>query len=112
METQPYQIFLQGKVVAVCEAIIKEEIGIIAGSRKLVSLCFEMFDDNDSGFTIFSAIDSETDHLPVDFERRNWAVESLKRKDLEIAEYERATRDKAVLACQNLISRFSIKNEG
>jgi hypothetical protein len=37
---------------------------------------------------MFDAVDSETDDLPVDIERKNWGSEALKRKDVEIAEAE------------------------
>jgi len=30
-----YRAYLQGQVVAICEAVLNEEIGIIAGSRRL-----------------------------------------------------------------------------
>jgi hypothetical protein len=37
---------------------------------------------------MFDALDIETDHLPVDIERKNWSAKALKRKDVEIAEAE------------------------
>jgi Protein of unknown function (DUF2489) len=106
MKSDNYQTFLQGKIVAICESIINEEIGIIAGSRRLVSLYHEIFDNEDSDFRLFIAIESETDHLPVDFERKNWSLDALKRKDLEIDLYEKESRHETVLACKKLISTF------
>lgn len=109
MKPENYKIFLQGKIVAICEAIVKEEIGIIAGSRKLQSIGYELFDNRDENFIIFTVVDSETDHLPVDFERKNWSADSLYRKDKEIAEYEMQLRDEVIAVCNCLIERFNFK---
>lgn len=107
MKTEEYSIFLRGKIVAICEAMLREEIGIIAGSRRLTSLGFELFDDHDKDFLMFVAIDSETDHLPVDFERRNWSVEALERKDKEIENYEASAKTDVFETCRKLIKRFT-----
>jgi hypothetical protein len=106
MTNDEYSIFLRGKVVAICEAILQEEIGVIAGSRQLNSLGHQLCDDFDKDFRPFVAIDSETDHLPVDRERQNWSQEALERKDREISEYEIAAKEEAFEACKILIQRF------
>jgi hypothetical protein len=108
MMNEEHSAFIRGKIVAICEAILKEEIGIIAGSRWLKSLGYELCGDHDEDFLTFVAIDSETDHLPVDLERRNWSVDALERKDKEIAEYEASARDDALVACKVLIERFAV----
>jgi hypothetical protein len=109
MTSENYQIFLQGKIIAICESILNEEIGIIAGSRKLVSFYHELLDKDDLDFSLFIAIDSETDHLPVDFERKNWNPESLKRKDLEINLYEKKLKNETFVACNQLISKLNFR---
>lgn len=108
MKDEKYQVFLQGKIVAICEAILSEEIGIISGSRKLMYLGHLVSEDFDEDFGLFISVDSETDHLPVDRERKNWSIEALKIKDLEIAEYEKDFRDDVFSACKKLIERFNI----
>jgi len=57
---------------------------------------------------MFVAIDSETDHLPVDLERRNWSIKALERKDSEIANYELSARNDALETCRKLIKRFDV----
>ena len=57
---------------------------------------------------MFDVVDSETDHLPVDIERRNWSAEALERKDAEIAEAEALFKDDVIAACRKLIERFAI----
>ena len=104
-----YAAFLHGKVTAICEAILRGTLGVIAGSRILVDLHFELF-ENDSDFSVFRLIESDTDHLPVDKERKNWSAEALAGKDEEIKECELFYEDMALAACRELIKRFEIKN--
>jgi hypothetical protein len=117
MINETVSIFVRGKIIAVCQAILNEEIGVIAGSRILNRLEFELIDypsgqfDRDDDFTPFVAIDSQTDHLPVDRERANWSAEALGRKDKEIAESEAVFRESAFAACRKLIERFDL-NDG
>lgn len=108
MRTEEYSISLHGKIVSIREAMLREEIGIIAASRRLVSLGFELFANHDKDFLMFVAIDSETDHLPVDLERQNWSVEALERKDQEIVNYEAIAKEDALETCRKLIKRFAV----
>src|SRR5215203_5072146 len=104
------EYYLRGKIVAICEATLAEEIGIIAASRRLSSLGLELFDERHEDFITFDAVDSETDDLPVDIERHNWSAEALKRKDVEIAKAEAVYKDDVLAACKKLIERFVIWN--
>lgn len=108
MLTDNRQHYLRGMIVAICEAVLAEEIGIIAASRRLNDFGHELFDGRDEDFILFVGVDSETDHLPVNFERRNWSQEALKRKDAEIAEAEAFYKDDVMAACKKLIERFTI----
>ena len=110
MKNEPYSNFIRGKIVAVCESVLREEIGVIAGSRRLKSLGFEVFNDHDADFMIFAVIDSETDHLPVGWERKNWSPEALKNKDQEIAEFESVCKEEAFKACRTLIQRLDMRD--
>ena len=102
------EYYIRGKLVGICEAVLAEKIGIIAASRTLSALGLELFDGHDEDFSMFDVVDSETDHLPVDIERRNWSAESLARKDAEIAEAEAIYKDDVLAACRKLIERFAI----
>lgn len=70
-----------------------------------------MFERRHEDFTTFDAVDSETDDLPVDTERRNWSEEALKRKDVEIAEAEAIYKSDVIAACRKLIEQFAIYNK-
>lgn len=116
MRNEEYEIFIRGKIIAICEAILNEEIGVIAGSRILCGLEHELLHrevgwfQNDEDFIEFISINSQTDHLPVDYERRNWSAEALKRKDEEIAKAEASHKEDAFEACRKLIERFDMKD--
>lgn len=102
------EYYLRGKIIAICEAVLAEEIGVIAASRRLTSLGLKLLDDHDDDFGVFRAVDTETDDLPVDIERKNWDEEALKRKDVEIAKAEALYKDDVTEACRKLIERFVI----
>ena len=76
-----HEYYIRGKIVAICEAVLAEEIAIIAASRRLNGLGWQLFDDHDDDFNTFRAVDTETDHLPVDIERRNWDEEAKRCGD-------------------------------
>jgi hypothetical protein len=107
--------FIRGKIISICEAILNEEIGVIAGSRRLNRLEGELLHkevgwfQHDEDFLTFVAVDSETDHLPVDAERHNWSVDALERKDEEIAKAEAQYKDDVFAACRKIIERFDMK---
>ena len=103
------EYFIRGQIVAICESVLAEEIGVIAGSRRLNRLGLDLYDAHDPDFITFRGVDSETDHLPVDSERANWSAEALERKDAEIAHAEKTYREDVFLACRKLIERFRLK---
>ena len=109
MKNEEY--YIRGKIVAICEAAVAEEINIISASRRLTALGLRLFDGHHEDFNTFRGVDSETDHLPVDTERKNWSAEALKRKDEEIAEAEAIYKKDVTAACWKLIERFAIDNK-
>lgn len=109
MESESYQNCLGKKTIVVCEEFLRGEIGVIAASRHLVSL-FAHMNMDDSDFILFKAIESQTDHLPIGEERKNWNTEALKRKDIEISEYELTFKNEMIETCQKVISKLKDKS--
>ena len=108
-----FLIYTRGKLVALAQAILDEEIGIIPGSRKLCAYrsgLYRVVDGylDEEYFIPFEALASETDHSPVDWERRNWGEEALKRKDAETAEFEARAKEDIFEACRVLIRRYEV----
>jgi hypothetical protein len=104
------EYYIRGKIVAICEAVLADEIGIIAASRYLSALGLELFEGRHEDFITFDAVDSETDDLPVNAERKNWNDEALKQKDQEIAAAEALYKNDVTAACRKLIEQFAIQN--
>ena len=96
------------RVVRVADAIIRGDLGLIEGSRRLCEIRAEhgsLRDDADFG--VFVAIESETDHLPIGDVRAHWSPDALLVKDREIRAAEEFYRESAIAACRRLIERFA-----
>jgi hypothetical protein len=102
------ECFIRGKIVAICESVLTQEIGVISGSRKLSGLGLELYGDRNDEFVMFDGVASETDHLPVDSERANWSAEALQRKDQEIAQVEAFYKEEVFTACRKLIENYRL----
>ncbi|MGD9588031.1 MAG: hypothetical protein AB7Q37_06925 [Pyrinomonadaceae bacterium] len=94
------------ELLSIARGVLSGEVGVIFGSRKIQSFRFDLADGMDPDFLFFVGVDSVTDHLPVDEERRNWGEEALARKGVEIAEAEAFWRTDVFDACRRLIERF------
>ena len=82
-------------------------IGVLHAAQKLSSLRHTLVGDaRDEDWDVFVGIDSETDHLPLEEDRKNWSPEALARKDIEIKEAEDFFRARAVEAAHNLLRRY------
>jgi len=99
---------LRRAAVDTAHAILREEIGVIDGARRLSSLAHRLVDDwrVDPDFLVFGALDTETDHLPVGAQRALWDPAALVDKDAMVARIEAVARADVEMACRNVIARF------
>jgi len=97
------------EVVRLATQMIEGSLGVIEGCTKLATISHDLeFLGSIDDFNIFVAVNSETDHLPIEPSVRTlWSGKALIRIDAEIAEYERAARSNVRKACEILILRFS-----
>jgi hypothetical protein len=95
------------RIVTRCRDLLEGRIGVIEASRELSRSRFEADAETDPDLGVFVAIDSETNHLPVGTDRREWAPDALEAKDREIREYEQASRDDAYRAARSLLKKYS-----
>lgn len=91
------------RILRVARELVIGEIGVIAASRELGHLRHEVEPLLANVLVTFTAIDSETDALPVGDVRKEWSPDVLKRKDKEIAEAEDFYRESAINAATELI---------
>jgi len=97
------------RLVETARAVLRGELGVIAGARAVNRLRHETAADPlDPDFLRFVAIDSDTDHLPVEAEERaQWDPAALAAKDAEIAEAEEHWRGAAVEGGQRVLARVA-----
>lgn len=94
---------IRSHILRIARQLVVGEIGVIAASRELGGLRHEVEPQLANVLVTFTAIDSETDAIPVGKVRKEWNPDVLKRKDKEIAEAEDFYRASATNAATELI---------
>jgi len=94
--------------VEVAEGILSGSVGLLAGCRSLARFGHSLVDDwsVDSDFGLFGAVDSETDHLPLEDQRVHWDPAAFEEKQREVQAYEAKTREQVLKACRSVVTRF------
>lgn len=96
-------------LLELCKDLLEGRKGVIETSREMMRWRFSIGPESDPDFLVFTGIDSETDHIPLGSVRKNWQVETLQRKDLEIQEAEEFFRSRAEEAAASLIRKYKIE---
>ena len=97
------------RLVATCGDVINGRVSVIETAKYLSYLRTWFRADSDPDFLTFTAIDSETDHLPVGDERKHWSEEALLQKDVDIRKAEAFYSEVAKEAAANLIKKYEIE---
>jgi hypothetical protein len=101
------------EVVSLATAILKGDLGMVEGVRKLVRLRSQVTKvEFDPDFLPLIGIDSETDVFPIGAVRQHWAPEALAEYDRERLIMEAHYRDLAFDACRQLLQRFPSATTG
>ena len=101
------------EVVSLATALLKGDLGIVEGVRKLVRLRKQVTKvEFDPDFLPLIGIDSETDVFPIGTVRQHWAPEALAKYDREKLIMEAHYRDLAFDACRQLLQRFPSTTAG
>ncbi len=87
--------------------LLEKRLGIVDAARQLSALGHSVRASDDADFTTFTAIDSESDHLPIGAVRREWAPDALRQKEAEIHAIEDRWRDAAFTAARNLLEKYA-----
>ena len=86
--------------------LIEGRVAVIEAARAMQQLAFKVRDERDPNFTVFLAIYSESDALPVGEERKNWAPSALRGEDSKIESLEERWRERALEAARHLIKKY------
>ena len=97
------------RVVARAGDLLEGRVSLVAAAYHLEKLRFWLRAQNDRDFDIFTAITSETTHLPVGRERQHWAKDALEAKDVEIRRIEDFYRANALDAARKLQMKYFAK---
>ncbi len=96
----------RNEIINVCSMLVSDEIGFIAGCRKLVSLINKLNLRDESCFFPFIGVVSETDDYPDDNIRNNYSGKYLDTIDAEVSEYVSKVRPSIVEACIAVIKNY------
>jgi len=95
------------ELVAVATAMLKDQLNLIEGVRKICALRYQVSDPENQVFMAIRAIESETDHFPLGQMRDRWASDYLQRMDEEMARYLATAKQDILVACKEIIRIFS-----
>jgi hypothetical protein len=107
MSKEAYLDHCRSAIVQTAAEMLDGRVDFLIGSRKLRSLLIEVgLNFPDPELMVLTAIDSETDALPLGDVRQHWDEGALRRLEPEIQDAERWARDVGSPACVALIRRF------
>ena len=101
-----HRSFVDARLREAAQRLLSGEIGVIAASRACSALLAEVASAQPElaeALTIFVAIDSDTDALPLGAVRGMWCPASLALEDRKIAEAEKEYRESARQASRRLL---------
>lgn len=96
------------KIVGICQSLINNDINLVEGCRRLVSLRYQFDLEDDPDFLPFVGVASETDDYPELNIRDNFSEDYLKRVDEEISDYINLARPSIIDACHVLVSKYRV----
>lgn len=97
----------QLKLVELAASMLRDEINLIEGVRRICVLRFATGDPDDEVFLSIRSIDSQTDEFPIGAMRSNCSIEYLTRADEEMKHFLNETRDDIFRACSEIVNKFS-----
>jgi hypothetical protein len=95
------------ELVAVADAMLKGELQLIEGCRRICSLRQKVEDPENPAFLSIRGVESETDHFPLGDMRRQYASDYLAKADEEMNRYMTDAREDILAACREVIRAFS-----
>jgi len=89
------------------ESLLYRTASFLPAVRRLAAIRFQLREfESDSDYLLFTAIESESDHIPTEAARQHCASSWLKECDAEVAQMEVFYAEQVSTACRNIIERF------
>jgi hypothetical protein len=103
------EIGVRDRLLSLAQAMLNGDVSFFDGAAQVLAIKSQLsgIADRDSDFDAFVAIQSETDHLPLEAQRSLWSSSALAALEPEFQRTEEWARSFAPGACRNLIARFS-----
>jgi hypothetical protein len=96
-------------VADVATRIMNGQLSYLLGARLICAQRpFCAVPDDDSDFDVFAAVYSQSDHLPVGAEEREWAEDAVLRLQPEVETSEAWAAAFAKTAAENLVRRYGV----
>lgn len=96
----------KSEILSIAKKIIKKEIDIIEGCRKISGLWFEAELPEGDSYDFFELVDSDTDDFPKGYLREISSEEYLKEQDQREKEYLEHFEKDIEEECQKLIEKY------
>ncbi|WP_175941832.1 DUF2489 domain-containing protein [Burkholderia pyrrocinia] len=98
----------RSRLVLLAQAMLDGNLSFFEGAVQVLAIKNRLsgIADRDPDFDAFVAIQSETDHLPLEAQRSLWSASALAALESEFRQTEEWAKSFASLACRNLIVRF------
>lgn len=98
------------EIVKIAKSMLKEEVNLIEGSRKINKLRYNTANPDDDIFNPFILFVSDTDSIPIGEDiRKNYGAEYLKRADKELYEYIKDMKPTIFRACKEIVEKISTR---
>jgi hypothetical protein len=94
------------QVRALAQRIVDGKVGVIEGSRQMLTYQQWLHAWEDQEFKIFGVADSETHHLPIGKVRDHWSPNALREKDKEIRLVEDRYRNGVIEAAIQIQKKY------
>lgn len=101
------------RLVSLAQTILDGNLSFFEGAPRVLAIKRHLsgIAERDPDFDVFVAIQSETDHLPLEAQRPLWDPSALTALESEFKRTEEWAKVFASMACRNLIARFSTNEQ-
>jgi hypothetical protein len=96
------------EMVRVTSDMLEGRLSFLEGAVRITQLRHNACLDDDEDASIFVAIESETDHLPLGEVQKLWDQDALEKLQPTIESWEKYARDEGLEACKRLAKKCAL----